>query len=104
MPASDCAATACDCVASGERSKATAGVVRSVLEEDVMLGLGTQVRHVCVKREPAAERAVPRGSDWDGAKRDLSDAQLINSGTRGDRTEIIPCTSMPKDTDAAVEA
>jgi hypothetical protein len=36
-------------MAAGERFEAASGVVWSVLEEDVMLGLGAELRHGCME-------------------------------------------------------
>jgi hypothetical protein len=38
-------------VASSECGEAASGVVWRVLEEDVMLGLGAEMRHGCVESE-----------------------------------------------------
>jgi hypothetical protein len=40
--------SAVDSVPSGERGEAASGVICRVLEEDVMLGLGAELRHWCV--------------------------------------------------------
>ena len=42
-------------VASSERFESVTPRARSVLEEDVMLGLGTEMRHGCVVEEQSAE-------------------------------------------------
>jgi len=38
-------------VTTGERLEAVSSAARGVLEEDVMLGFGAEVRHGCVKSE-----------------------------------------------------
>jgi hypothetical protein len=47
MPTRDCAAAPGHCVASGKCAEGASGIVWSVLEQDVMLGLGAEMRHGC---------------------------------------------------------
>jgi len=51
VPALHRSRTTCDCVSCGESSEAASGVVCSVVEEDVMLGVGAEVRRHGVVRE-----------------------------------------------------
>lgn len=39
------------CMAEGDRVEAASGVVWSVLKEDVMLSISTEVRHSCLESE-----------------------------------------------------
>ena len=56
MPALHCPRAAGDCVTGGERGEAASAVVRSVLTEDVMLGIGAELRH-CVAMQQLSERS-----------------------------------------------
>ena len=51
MPPRDGGAAAGYAMARSERGEAVGSVVWSVLEEDVVLGLGAEVRHGCVESE-----------------------------------------------------
>jgi hypothetical protein len=51
MPLAHHLASALHCVATSKRGEAASGVMRSVLEEDVMLGVGAEMRHGCVESE-----------------------------------------------------
>jgi hypothetical protein len=49
MPALHCPRAAIDCMSSSECSEGASGVMWRVVEEDVVLGLGAEVRHGCVE-------------------------------------------------------
>ncbi len=51
MPHAQQSLSALHCVTSSKRGEAASVVVWSVLQEDVMLGLGAEVRHGCVESE-----------------------------------------------------
>src|SRR4051812_35416728 len=87
MPALHCSSAASDGVASSECREAVSGGVRSVLQEDVMLGLGAEMRHGCVESEPAGGRTAVRQARWDGAKTGLSHAALPHERTNSSRVK-----------------
>jgi hypothetical protein len=68
-------------MAGSERSEATSGVVRSVLEEDVMLGFGADVWHECAESKPTRRSVAERAGQRDGAKRILP----AQAGLTGER-------------------
>jgi hypothetical protein len=51
MPSAHDIASSLHCMAAGERIEAASMVICVVLEEDVMLGVGAEMRHVVVERE-----------------------------------------------------
>jgi hypothetical protein len=51
VPALHCPRASCYNVTGSESGKAASGVVWSVLEEDVVLGFGAEMRHGCAESE-----------------------------------------------------
>lgn len=68
MPPLYRAPSSLDCVASGECCEAASGVVCSVLEEDVMLSFGAEVRHYVLESEQSRQRASGTPSRWAARK------------------------------------
>ena len=56
VPAADHALSSLHCMASSECGEAASGVVWRVLKEDVVLGVGTKMRHSCEESRPGARR------------------------------------------------
>lgn len=93
VPPLHCPRASCYSVAARECGEAASSVVRSILEEDVMLGLGAEVRHGCVESEPADRSASGREGGLDGAERDLSHASLPHTCTNSSDIKTKACIS-----------
>jgi hypothetical protein len=76
MPAADDPRPSLHCVASSESGEAASRVMRSILEEDVMLGLGAEVRHGCV--ESGLRVGSGSGRRWLGKREKASFRRAAN--------------------------
>ena len=68
MPALHSSPATRNCVAGSERGEAASGVVWRVLEEDVMLGLGAEMRHGVAVLQPSECRGLNQRSPREGTK------------------------------------
>ena len=79
MPPLHGSCSAADCVATSERNEAASGVMWSVLEEDVMLGFGAEVRHGVVGGSELARRRASDAAVAREAQKTVFDARLART-------------------------